>query len=352
MKINSINNMSSRVKRSEELQTKHNATPNFKGGMALVNFWQMIDNGGKGLQFTVEDMCGTNIERTAFAIINDIKTYNRRKKSYEERRKQGQLKPGEQAPTLLTIKSFPSTMQEGVREFLTGPVMTFAPISFLMGSKKLMGKSANIKIENIINLSDLMDSTIKNKGNKEISDAFVENVVVDLLNNSLSDSDAKASKEQIDSLINSLKEYIAKANAQKPNKKEIGVALDNLQSTFEKIIKTNTKEYKGSTFLKAKYSLPNKNVGQTNFKQYADYVASYLQDITKEMKEVSLDALEAFKNKKLGHRVFTNLLMFFGTAVLMSKIPEIYTKLSGSINPNGVDVYEQAKEINNAGGAN
>jgi len=346
MKIASINNMSSQTKRSEELTTTI-SKPSFKGSMALVNFWQMIDNGGKGLQFTVEDMCGTNIERTAFAIINDIKTYNRRKKSYEERRKKGQLRPNEKPPTLMTIKSFPSTMQEGVREFLTGPVMTFAPISILALCKKVMGKSSDIKIKNLINLDNLMKSAIAKAGDEAITDKFIREVVEDLLAKTLDGENEKANAEEIEKLISAFSSYFKTFSEEKQDKKTISASLENVQKVFEQIIKQNKRNYDNSTFLNAKYTIGS-NVGQTKFKQYVDYASAYLQDITKNTNKLTIEAVDNFKNNRIGKRILTNLTMFFGTAFLMAKIPEIYTKLSGSINPNGVDIYEQASEMNNA----
>ena len=57
MKITSINNPISKQ------NNKDAKSPSFKGGAVdgLVNFWQFVDNGGRALQFTMEDMWGTNI---------------------------------------------------------------------------------------------------------------------------------------------------------------------------------------------------------------------------------------------------------------------------------------------------
>ena len=64
MKITSSNNY------IQPKNNNKNSNPNFKGlTEGAVNFWQIVDNGGRALQFTVEDMTGTNIPRSIKGLL-------------------------------------------------------------------------------------------------------------------------------------------------------------------------------------------------------------------------------------------------------------------------------------------
>ena len=104
--------------------------PNFKGGADfLVNAWRFIDS-SRGIQFTVEDMLGTNFPRTYKGAMAGYKYTGK--------------------------VNVPALLQEAVREFLTGPTMTAAPVLILSIACKLSGKTANTHAKNIMNLSHLM----------------------------------------------------------------------------------------------------------------------------------------------------------------------------------------------------
>ena len=108
----------------------------FKGGAdTLVKFWQFVDNGGRAMQFTVEDMTGTNVPRSIKGALAGYK-YT------------GKI-------------NVPALLQEGIREFLTGPTMCVAPVAILALANKFAGKTSNTHLENIINLSHLMDKLPK-----------------------------------------------------------------------------------------------------------------------------------------------------------------------------------------------
>ena len=74
MKLNTVNSITTKkTQQNKQNTTKNNFKNNkvnnknvsFKGiaDFATV-FWNFVDKGGRGLQFTVEDMFGTNIPRT------------------------------------------------------------------------------------------------------------------------------------------------------------------------------------------------------------------------------------------------------------------------------------------------
>ena len=123
MKIPSIRSVNEQQNISNNSQKT-----SFTGGVdALVNFWQFVDN-SRALQFTVEDMLGTNIPRTYKGAMAGYK-YT------------GEI-------------NLPALLQEAIREFLTGPTMCLAPIAVLALAKN-SGNSANTHIENIRNLTTL-----------------------------------------------------------------------------------------------------------------------------------------------------------------------------------------------------
>ena len=127
MKLTAIGNQQIRQKNTNNNQNNKNVQ--FKGLTdTLVRTWEIID-GSRGIQFTVEDMLGTNIPRT----------YSGAMSGYEYT---GKI-------------NWPYFWQEGIREFLTGPTMTCAPIAILALITKMSGKTASTHKENIVNLSYL-----------------------------------------------------------------------------------------------------------------------------------------------------------------------------------------------------
>lgn len=310
--INSIGNHNNKINNNN----KNNQSVNFKGlGVAegLVNFWQFVDNGGRALQFTVEDMCGTNIPRS-------IK--------------------GAKAGSEYTGKiNIPALLQEAIREFLTGPTMCVMPVAILNIAMRLTGKTANTHCENITNLSHLMEQTKPVAGQK-IDKAFFETTVTDMLQKTTGKTEIK--KEYIDTLVKGIEDY---KNA--TDKKQSKSILSNLQSTFENIVKSTKDDYKGANFLQAKYSISDTKQGATSFKNYVGYITSYAEDFAKKFgedaKEITSKSIQSFKTSWLGKRAATFLSMIFITGVLMTQIPKIYTKASGKVNPNASAIYNEAK---------
>lgn len=319
MKLSSIQNIQNRNNFSNNNSKNNNQSVNFKGAdiaSGLVNFWQFVDNGGRALQFTVEDMTGTNIPRS-------IK--------------------GAKAGSEYTGKiNVPALLQEALREFLTGPTMCIVPVLVLNAAMKLTGKTANTHVENIWNLSHIMGQTKVQAGDK-FNKAFVETAVSDMLQQTTGKTNI--AKEDIKNLSQGIEQF-----KNISNKKESKKALANLQSMFEGIVKKTKDNYKNTNFLQAKYSVSEGKTGATSFKNYVGYINSYAEDFAKkygsDAKGVTAENIKKFKKSWVGKRLLTIAGMFFITGVLMTQIPKIYTKASGKVNPNASAIYNEAKGAN------
>ena len=338
MKLASINNYSIQSK-----NCNNNTNPNFKGATeAVVKFWQMVDNGGRAVQFTVEDMTGTNIPRSVKGLLAGKKYtghYN-----------------------------IPAFLQEAIREFLTGPTMCLVPFGVITLAKKLGGKSANIETANMRNLSYLLSEKTQIAQGQTLEESFYKTVIQDMLNqstgkdasgllyseiakdasNELSLQDAKITV--VDKMVQKYKE-LAGVDGKKlgyfKTKKENERILGDIQDLFETTVKELKDDYFGTSFLVAKHSQDAKNVGATDVKNYANYTTAYINDYVKKYGEViSEKNIKEFLTKKQGSRLFTTICgMIFLTGFLMFQIPKIYTKASGKINPNASAIYDEAEKL-------
>ena len=326
--------------RSNNIEEKGTINKNntaFKGGVnGLVNFWQFVDNGGRAMQFTIEDMFGTNFPRTYKGAMAGYK-YT------------GKI-------------NIPALLQEAIREFLTGPTMCITPVAILALAKKA-GKTVNTHTENIINLSYLMKQATKNKAEITEQD-FIKTVVEDFIRN----TSGSAKETDITSVMDAFKEYRQAAEVlnnketlkqigKKQAKQKLSEALKNLEQEFESIVKRTKESYINTDFTQVKYSINNSKQGSTSFKNYIEYINAYIQDFTKKFsKDGVLNAIDenitSFKNSFLGKRILTFISMFAITGFLMSFIPKIYTKASGGINPNATAIYKEAGKNQKKGDVN
>ncbi len=339
MKLASINNCSIQSKNCNN----KNTNPNFKGATeAVVKFWQMVDNGGRAVQFTVEDMTGTNIPRSVKGLLAGKKYtghYN-----------------------------IPAFLQEAIREFLTGPTMCLVPFGVITLAKKLGGKSANIETTNMRNLSYLLSEKTSVAQGQTLEESFYKTVIQDMLNQSTgkdasellySEIAKNASNELplqdakitvVDKMVQKYKE-LASIDGKKlgyfKTKKENEKILGEIQNIFESAVKKLKDSYSETSFLTAKHSIDAKNVGATNIQNYANYTTAYIKDYVKKFGEViSKDNINKFLTQKQGSRLFTTICgMIFLTGFLMFQIPKIYTKASGKINPNASAIYDEAEKI-------
>ena len=322
MKLSPINGLvNNRCQANNNNNNKNSNQPSFKGGVdVLTNFWQFVDNGGRALQFTVEDMLGTNIPRSVKGATAGYK-YT------------GKI-------------NIPALLQEAIREFLTGPTMCVAPVAILAIATKMTGKTANTHMENIINLSHIMNSLA---GDEKLTkdtfeNTFFTNAAKDLLEHTIGKLDAN--DEAIEKLASKIKEYSATTN-----KKTSADLLEKLQKLFEQIVKERKDSYQNTDFLMAKYSINSAGQeGMTKFKNYVNYITSYAKDYAKKNADnsnnikITNETISNFKKSWLGKRFVTVASMFFITGILMSFIPKIYTWASGGVNPNASAIYNEAKK--------
>ena len=332
MKISAVSN--------SQINNANKNNPSFRGvSDGLVKFWQLIDNGGRAAQFTVEDMCGTNIPRSIKGITAGYKYTHK-----------------------LNWAAF---AQEAIREFLTGPTMCLTPLAIISLAKLTMGKTANTKIENIKNLSYIM-STLERKSSKETLDNdFIQAVASDMLKTTTGKEDI--SSDDIKTLTDKILEYkkvldtshlskeeIERLGIIKPTRKEIKEQLGEVETVFESLVKKNKDSFENTSFLTAKYSISPAVTGATKTKNYADYAVNYVNDFKKCLKEdgslFSSDTVSKFKTGWLGKRLALIVSMVGVTGFLMSFVPKLYTHFSGNVNPNAKAIYNEADKLSSSNG--
>lgn len=335
MKLTAVRD--NRIRQNNSDNNKQSKNINFIGiADFATTFWNLVDAGGRGAQFTVEDMLGTNIPRT----------YKGAMSGYEYT---GEI-------------NWASVKQEGIREFLTGPTMVCAPIAILAAATRLCGKTSATHCENITNLSHLALFLREDNLNKDaFANEFLEKVIDDMLTQSAQSLDETAKADISKKLTKNIKEYgnhldaIKNADsraAKKAAKQNAKNLLDEMALSFEKTLKKGNKSYKNLNFQNAKYSIGKGIVGQTNFKNYIKYINAYIDDYAKsntlpgnkELIKISKDAIQSFEKTWLGKRMIIASSMIILTGVLMSMIPKLYTLASGGVNPNAANIYNEAKK--------
>ncbi len=317
MKLSCVRNIQEN-KRNNLNNVNNNSryNPNFTGfASGCAAFWKFVDNGGRALQFTVEDCAETNFPRSLKGLFAGYKYTGK-----------------------LNILAF---LQEAIREFLTGPTMCVTPIAILALATKFSGKTANTHTENISNLAYLTGKTqIENA--KEFAPNFFSVAVEDMLKQTLGIKENDIKENDIKTLVEGLTKYNAETN-----KKEASKILADLQNEFEKIVKREKSSYKNTNFLNASYSVAKDKTGTTSFKNYMGYISAWADDFGKKLNKDNLstitsDAIKSFKKTWIGKRMFVAGSMFGITALLMSFVPKLYTLASGSINPNATVIYSEA----------
>lgn len=345
MKLSSINNSTSIALNSNNNSNNRSKQQSFKGiGMTLVNFWQFVDNGGRALQFTVEDMFGTNFPRTykgAKAGTNIPGSKKNKDSEYYANRSF--------LEKLFGNINILGALKEGLREFLTGPTMCVMPVVILNIACKLAGKTSNTHTENIVNLTNLLDKQIQQTGSFN-EKAFFETVAADMLNTTTGVEIDKATAQDLAQKIADYKALLhATGPDTKKSKKQAAALLEEIQNTFQLTVKDNIQNYSDADFLAAKYTVSNVDgvvkTGATKFKNYVNYIVEYSKDFQKYAeKHGSNINLTTFKNTWLGRRILTFFSMIVITGFMMSFIPKIYTLATGKINPTASAIYDEAKK--------
>ncbi len=335
MKLTAINSITTkRTQQSKQNTIKNNQnnkinnkSVSFKGiaDFATV-FWNFVVKGGRGLQFTVEDMFGTNFPRTY----------------------QGAMAGYEYTHEI----NWQYLYQEGIREFLTGPTMTLAPIGILAAITKASGKTANVKRANISNLAYLTDKLPKeNIDEATFKNSFLRKVVEDMLTQT---TRRNAEKADVDVLVEGITKYSKLSGSKvKTDKKQAKEILAGLKETFERIVKSTKENFEGVDFQSVKYSTYGEQVGSTGFENYVKYMSAFADDFAKTNKttvdgkqliNLAQDTIKKFESAWRGKRGFTMAAMIFLTGYIMSFIPKLYTLASGGINPAGKAIYAEAQK--------
>ncbi|MBQ4646259.1 MAG: hypothetical protein IJB79_02810 [Candidatus Gastranaerophilales bacterium] len=344
MKLTAVNNRQIRQNNNNNKQNSRNIQ--FKGLTdTLIKTWEIIDS-SRGIQFTVEDMLGTNIPRTYSGAMSGYEY------SHEI--------------------NWPYLWQEGIREFLTGPTMTCAPIALLALITKKSGKTANTHKENIVNLSYLANNIKQKEGldAETFTNTFVKDVVKDAISKT---TQTEAVNEDVDALTELIVEYAKQTKTEKEEhgfkafvskikgffdrktrmenkakKESIKEALEKTQEKFEEIIKTRKQSFDDTDFGVVKYSINESETGAQSFKNYVKYISAYAEDYTKANKaddgiiNLATEAIDKFRNVWTMKRLGTIGALIFGTGFIMSFIPKLYTLASGGVNPGGKAIYDEA----------
>lgn len=331
MKLEAINNINVNRQNKRNTNNNKNSTNNmaFKGfADSATAFWNIVDKGGRGIQFTVEDMLGTNFPRT--------------------------IKGGASGYKYTGKINVAALAQEAIREFLTGPIMTATPFAIIHFATKAAGKTANTHKKNIENLSYLAGQIDKTPVSPELFEKnFTTKVVEDMLTQSTGKT---ANKEDVGTLCNGILQYsklnkIAKKT--KAEKNEAKNVLANLQETFESIVKSNCDNYTGVDFKTAKFSSGKNAIGSAKFSTYVDFINAFSEDYIKANKtqdnviDLAEKTIDSFKKNWVGKRILTIISMIGITGVILSVVPKLYTLASGKDNPNGKAIYAEAQKRGN-----
>lgn len=330
MRLTAVSNDTVKQNRANKNNNnKINNNMHFKGfADCAVVMWNIIDKGGRALQFTIEDMFGTNFPRTYKGAMSGYKYTGK--------------------------VNIPSLLQEAIREFLTGPIMSVSPFVILAIATALGGKSANTHVKNIENLSYLM----QNINMEDASDAsafknnYFKKIITDMLEKTLDTKELQ--DDDIKELFDGIKNYdniitTTSKETKKRSKQQAKEALNSLQNSFENIIKRSRSTFSGTDFQTAVFSLSENKTATTNFENYVQYASAFANDYIKQNKteegiNLARETIQAFKKNWIGKRILTIISMIALTGVIMSIIPKLYTLASGKKNPDTKVFTDVAKE--------
>lgn len=300
----------------------------------LVKFWEAVERGGLAASFTIQDMLGTNIPRTWAAkdVGKDITGEN----------------------------NWGAVLENGLREFLTGPSMFLVPAGVLAASSKYGGKSHSVPVQTIKDFGEIISNSNIDVTNKE---AFKKSFYESVLKKAFYNFDGI---NQADNLLDKgidVNDYIkrildmenAKSKGLFKNIRNIPVPdskediLDGIINMFVKNKKANTSGY--PDFLNAlisdsKYAKNSKNL-EVRFSSLIERMGKYSDDFfaafERSGKENVADFVEQFTKNRMGGRFATNIAMGVFTAAFMWFIPKIYTV--NKTNPETDPVRQKAAEL-------
>ena len=298
----------------------------------LVRFWEGVDRGGLAASFTIQDMLGTNIPRTWAA--KDV------------------------GKDLTGKNNWGAVVENGLREFLTGPSMFVVPGGVLYASTKFGAKSNAVPVQTIKDFAEIIKKSNIDTTSKE---AFKKSFYGSVLERVFSNFDGIKDIENLAQKGIDIDDYIAQIlkmesakekgllnnikNAAMPDSKE--EILEGIIKKFVTDKKANTTGY--PNFLKALITDTSADKAAKYEVKIGDLInrmIKYSDDLYESLgkqKGGLDDILEGFTKSRMGSRFATNILMGVFTAAAMWFIPKIYTV--NKTNPETDPVRQKASEL-------
>lgn len=327
MKVNSIQNTPIRAYNNKNGANKSN--PSFKGDF-LINCWDAIGRGGFASSFVVQDVCGSCIPRTAYAL-------NRNK---EITHKNNYLAAGETA----------------IREVLTGPGMVSVPMLVLAASHKISGSANSVPMENIAPFSDEMKKILQsmpiNPANgdckpveyaSEAKKKFYQKAF-SLMLGEKGDTVSKTAIELADDLMEYDSSATPKRNfIQQLLNKDIVRGKTKIRAKdqiYSSILTKYTDAKKASvdtfdTLLESDMNgiLKKQNKVSSLVKDFSNFGRDVEKTLAMHSKDGMLphgqvehtSFMETFKQRRTGSKFITNILMVAATAIFLTQVPRLYT---------------------------
>ena len=318
---------------SQKVNSENKNNTSFRGATdALVRFWEGVDRGGLAASFTIQDMLGTNIPRTWAA--KDV------------------------GKDLTGKNNWGAVVENGLREFLTGPSMFVVPGGVLYASTKFGAKSNAVPVQTIKDFAEIIKkSNIDTTSKEAFKKSFYESVLECVFSNfdGIKDIENLAQKgiDIDDYIAQILKMESAKEKGLINNIKNVSMP-DSKEEILEGIIKKFVTDKKANTtgypnFLKALITDTSADKAakyEVKIGDLIDRMIKYSDDLYESLgkQKGSLDdILESFTKSRMGSRFATNILMGVFTAAAMWFIPRIYTV--NKTNPETDPVRQKASEL-------
>ena len=331
MKVRNIENSAVSGSKNNSYSRKNPAANTSFTGVTdgLIKFWEGVDRGGLAASFTVQDMLGTNIPRT-WAARNVGKEYTGK-------------------------NNWTAVLENGLREFLTGPSMFVVPGAVLYGSMRYAGKANGVPVQTIKDFGDIVSQNLDKIDTSSV-EKFKETFYRGVLDKAVNNFDAKKQTVDVASYVSDIlrMEKAPKkglinniAGKSMPDSRE--EILQGIVNTFVRDKKANTKGY--PNFLTAlitdakdvkaaaKHEIPIDDL----IDRMGKFSDDFYKTLQKSGGSLSEDFVKSFTNKRMGGRFATNIAMGIFTALAMWFIPRIYT--IGKTNPETDPVRQKASEL-------
>ena len=316
MEIQNSKNIVTHIENPTQEAEVKKSTPAFRGVMPAMNavggFMQGIENGGFLLSFLIQDFLGMTIPRTSAGFLRDRDVTGK------------------------------YNVQEGFevlgREGLTGPcMMAVAPISLIIAAK--CGKSTSVNSQLIKRFGNSLKEIVASKNfdrailrNKDkFKEEFYRNNIRKILEQSVGKENT--SEKSVEYILKQLKNYEdipkglklpkwrGKAKYKQHCINNITKHIDNIRYSTSSDLNMLAKVKYGSENLKDQKVFSTKNTFDAMIKYADDAITA-----NKHIDKLDEAMAESIKNKSLGKRIVTNILMVASTLGILSVLPKIYAR--------------------------